>query len=259
MILEVKDLSFSYGRKETLKHINLRVESGETVVLLGKNGSGKSTLLKNILHLLTPSSGEVTVDGMNVGTMTIKDRSRLLSYIPQESRNIYSYSVLSYVLMGVTPTLSTLSSPKDKDEEAALRALDFFGIRNLKDRDITTLSGGERQLVTASRALVGGSRILLFDEPTSALDYGNSECLLNLIRKLSSDGYISIISMHSLSEALNTASRIVLMKDGVIIFSGSGEELIRADILSDYYNTQINVEYYKGQYIVLKGGHDVVE
>ena len=88
MILEVKDLSFSYGRKETLKHINLRVESGETVALLGKNGSGKSTLLKNILHLLTPSSGEVTVDGMNVGTMTIKERSRLLSYIPQESRNI---------------------------------------------------------------------------------------------------------------------------------------------------------------------------
>ncbi|MGN0906350.1 MAG: ABC transporter ATP-binding protein [Bullifex sp.] len=259
MILEVKDLSFSYGKKETLKNINLQVESGETVALLGKNGSGKSTLLKNILYLLTPSSGEITVDGKDVSSMSIKERSRLLSYIPQESRNIYSYSVLSYVLMGVTPTLSTLSSPKDKDEDAALKALDFFGIRDLKDRDITTLSGGERQLVTASRALVGGSRILLFDEPTSALDYGNSECLLNLIKKLSNNGYISIISMHSLTEALNTASRIVLMKDGMIIFGGSVEELIKTDILSDYYGTSITVEYYKGQYIVLKGERDVVE
>ncbi len=259
MILEVKDLSFSYGKKETLKNINLKVESGETVTLLGKNGSGKSTLLKNILYLLTPSSGEITVDGKQVSSMSIRERSRLLSYIPQESRNIYSYSVLSYVLMGVTPTLSTLSSPKEKDEEAALNALDFFGIRNLKDRDITTLSGGERQLVTASRALVGGSRILLFDEPTSALDYGNSECLLNLIKKLSGNGYISIISMHSLTEALNTASRIVLMKNGEIVFNGGIPSLIEADTLSDYYGIPINVEYYKGQYIVLKGGRDVVE
>ena len=217
MILEVKDLSFSYGRKETLKHINLRVESGETVALLGKNGSGKSTLLKNILHLLTPSSGEVTVDGMNVGTMTIKERSRLLSYIPQESRNIYSYSVLSYVLMGVTPTLSTLSSPKDKDEEAALRALDFFGIRNLKDRDITTLSGGERQLVTASRALVGGSRILLFDEPTSALDPELVGDVLEVMKRLATEGMTMIVVTHEMGFARDVADRVIFMDEGYVV------------------------------------------
>ena len=252
MILSIKNLSFSYKDTIVLDNVSFDAKDGEIIALLGKNGSGKTTLLKNILGFLTPSSGSVLVDNKDLFNLKIKDRSKLLSYIPQNSSNIWSYSVKSYVLMGVTPSLSTLSSPKERDEKKAIAALERFGLSNLKDRDITTLSGGERQLATAARALLQNSKIQLFDEPTSNLDLKNSEILINHIKNLSKEGYISIITMHDISEALNIASRILILDKGKVLFNDCVENLTSKD-LSEYYQTKMTIEKYKGQYIILKG------
>lgn len=252
MILNIKNLSFSYKDSLVLDNVSFEAKGGDIIALLGKNGSGKTTLLKNILGLLTPSSGSVLVDNKNILNISIKDRSKLLSYIPQNPSNIWSYSVKSYVLMGITPSLSTLSSPRERDDKKAIKALERFGISDLANRDITTLSGGERQLATAARALLQNSKIQLFDEPTSNLDLKNSEILTNHIKKLREEGYISIITMHDITEALNIASRILILDKGKVFFNDYVENLTSKD-LSEYYKSKMTIEKYKGQYIVLKG------
>ena len=252
MILNVKNLCFSYKDSLVLNNVSFDAKNGDIIALLGKNGSGKTTLLKNILGLLTPSSGSIFVDEKDLFNLSIKERSKLLSYIPQNPSNIWSYSVKSYVLMGITPSLSTLSAPKERDEAKAVAALECFGLSHLKNRDITTLSGGERQLATAARALLQNSKIQLFDEPTSNLDLKNSEILIDHIKKLSKEGYISIITMHDITEALNIASRILILDKGNVFFNDYVENLTSKDI-SDYYQSKLTIEKYKGQYIVLKG------
>lgn len=252
MKLDVNNITFYYSDNKILDNISFSCQSGETIALLGRNGSGKTTLLKNILGLLTPKSGEIFVDGKSLSKLSVKERSKILSYIPQNTSNIWSYSVKSYVLMGVTPSLSTLSSPKQRDNKKAEEALERFNIKHLADRDITTLSGGERQLATAARALLSESKILLFDEPTSALDIKNADTLITHIKNLSNDGYISIITMHDVTEALNTASRIIILDEGRVFFNGLSSE-VTSEILTEYYHCPMSVEKYKGQYIVLKG------
>ena len=153
--------------------------------------------------------------------------------------------------MGITPSLSTLSSPKEKDDAKAIDVLERFGISSLADRDITTLSGGERQLATAARALLQNSRIQLFDEPTSNLDLKNADILIRHIKALSKEGYISLITMHDITEALNIASRILILDRGKVFFNDSVDKL-SSEILSEYYQTMMNIERYKNQYIVLK-------
>ena len=253
MTLTIKDLSFSYKDNNVLNNISFNANDGEVIALLGKNGSGKTTLLKNILGLLTPSSGTILVDDKDLSKLSVRDRSKLLSYIPQSPSNIWSYSVKSYVLMGITPSLSTLSSPKEKDDAKAIDVLERFGISSLADRDITTLSGGERQLATAARALLQNSRIQLFDEPTSNLDLKNADILIRHIKSLSKEGYISLITMHDITEALNIASRILILDRGKVFFNDSVDKL-SSEILSEYYQTMMNIERYKNQYIVLKEG-----
>ena len=250
MILEISDLSFSYPKHPVLQNISLSAKDGEFISLLGNNGSGKTTLFKSILGLLKVKSGSVSIDGENLSTMSIKERAKKTAYIPQETKQVFAYSVLSQVLMGCTANISTLSSPGEKEVQTALDALKTLGIEHLKDRNINALSGGERQLVLCARALAGKAKCLLFDEPTASLDYGNQISVLSIIHKLTKSGYLAIVSTHNVEQALNFSTRIILLNNKQITFNGTPEQLVNSDILERFYMTPLSVIKIDGRYYI---------
>ncbi len=250
-MLKVANLTFSYPRKEVFHDISFEAVNGEFICLLGPNGAGKTTLFKTLLSLLEPDSGEITIDGVSISSMRERERARKVAYIPQEASKVFNHTVKAYVLMGLTPQLSTLSSPKEKDEKIAIEALSRLGIEELKDRGIQSLSGGERQLVLIARALATGAKILLFDEPTSNLDWGNQIKVLRTIKKLTEEGCTAIVSTHNLEQALNYSDRIILLEKGSIKAQGTPEELAKGTALENLYSTPLKVLPVAGQYVCI--------
>ena len=128
MRLEAKDLSFSYGRIKVLEDISFAAESGSFTALLGRNGSGKTTLIRLLLGFLSPESGSVEIDGMDISRMSTKERAMAIAYIPQQTESVYSYTVLDAVMMGLSPSLSIFQRPGRKEKEKAMEALSSLGI-----------------------------------------------------------------------------------------------------------------------------------
>lgn len=249
--LEIKNLSFSYARHKVLNDVSLKADGGEFISLLGKNGAGKTTLFKLLLSLIKKQEGTILIDGKNADLMTSRERAKYFSYIPQESRQNFAYTVLTSVLMGSSATLSPFRSPTRADEEKALLNLKRFDIDGLKNRNVCELSGGERQLVLSARALLQDARFLLFDEPTSNLDYGNQIKVLRNIKALTKEGYTAIVSTHNLEQSLNYSSRIILLDEGKICFDGDAESLSKSSILTNFYNVKLKLIKAEGVWVCL--------
>ena len=141
-------------------------------------------------------------------------------------------------------------------ERATLAALRRFSIEDLASRRVDSLSGGERQLVMCARALAQKAPILLFDEPTSSLDWGNQIRTLENIRRLTKEGYLAIVSTHNLEQALNYASRIVMLCDGKLVADASPQELAMQGSLSSFYGLDVSVERIRGHYVCIPQAED---
>ena len=229
MSIEVRNVSFAYLRGKTvLDNISFQIPDGEFVCLLGPNGVGKSTLFKCILRLLTSYSGEIFVDGTDSGSLSAKELSRRVAYIPQSAAAIFNYTVRDTVLMGTTAMTNGLRSPGKKEEAFVDQALKLLDIEYLKDRMFTRISGGERQLVLIARALAQQARILLMDEPTANLDYGNQLRVLEQIKTLSASGYTILESTHNPEQAFWYADRVLAVHGGKLIADGKPAEVMDA-------------------------------
>ena len=215
VLLEVKALKVSYDKNVVIENMNLTLREGEFVALLGLNGSGKTTLLKAICGLHEADSGSCIVDGMNGLRMNERNRSRLMSYVPQRNSVIYSISVLDVVLMGFNPRLTILNSPGRVEREMATKVLERLGISEMADDNFLNLSEGQKQLVILARAMVQDTPIMLFDEPDSALDFVNKHMVLDKIRNtIHDDGRCGLITLHDPNYALGYCDRIVLLSSG---------------------------------------------
>lgn len=239
-MLDVKNLSFSYGKKNVLNNINFSLEYGKLICLLGVNGAGKSTLFKCILQIFNNYSGNISVDSKDLNKMKHSEIAKLLSYIPQEHRGVFNYTVEQVILMSTT-TDSIFSKPGEDEILRVERVLDKIKIQNLRYRGYMELSGGERQLVLVARALAQDSKILIMDEPTSNLDFRNQIYLMSLLKKLASDGYTIFISMHNPDFALRYADEVVVLDNKRIKAKGRPMEVMTDELLSEIYQSQITV------------------
>lgn len=242
MNLTVEHLSFSYHRHAVLKDVSFSLEQGELLCVLGPNGVGKSTLFRCILGLQRGYTGRVLLQKEDTGHLPPKVLAKKIAYIPQYSTPAFQYSVFHTVLMGTTSQLTTLSSPGERQECAALDALERLGIAHLGDRNIGTLSGGERQLVLIARALAQNANLLVMDEPTASLDYGNAVRVLEMVRELTGQGYGVILSTHDPSHALRYANRALILNHGQVQSFGVPEVSVTAQTLSEAYGVPIQVE-----------------
>jgi iron complex transport system ATP-binding protein len=204
-------LAFRVGQRQVLFDISLMLRPGELVALLGVNGAGKTTLMRLLLGLLRPSAGEVLLDGANLARLPRRQVARRIAYVPQAHMPSFPFSVLEVVMMGRTPLAGVGSRLDVADADAALQALDRFGLRRLASRSYTDLSGGERQAVLIARAVAQGARALIMDEPAASLDLGQQARLMTLLVDLVRDGYAILMSTHQPDQALRWCNRAVLL------------------------------------------------
>ncbi len=238
-VLEVIDLEFGYPHHPVGHGLQLRLEAGQVVALLGPNGSGKTTLFRTILGTLRPLGGEVRADGVSIARWPRARLAQWLAYVPQAHAGFFPFTTLDVVLMGRTAHLRSFAVPSRRDRELALAALDQFGIAGLAPRVFTELSGGERQLVLVARALAQAPRVLVMDEPAASLDFGNQIRLLDAVAALGRQGIGILMSTHHPDHARRVADRVVLIKRGRHVGEGPPASLLTPGVLADLYDIDV--------------------
>lgn len=200
--IEIKNLSKFFGVTHVLKDINLTVEPGEFVALVGQSGCGKSTLLRLISHLETPTSGKIALDDAEV-----KKINPAVRYLFQEAR------LLPWKTVGENVALGS----KERSKEKAQTALQEVNLSDKAEEWPSVLSGGQKQRVSLARALIGEPKLLLLDEPLGALDALTRIQMQILIEKLwKEQGFTVVLVTHDVSEAVYLADRVVLIEEGKI-------------------------------------------
>jgi iron complex transport system ATP-binding protein len=241
MLLEARDISFSYDDHPVLNKVSVGLPRGGLVSLLGPNGCGKTTLLKVLLGIYPFLGGEVRLDNRPLHDLSRKALAREIAYVPQFHRAAFAYQVLDVVLMGRLPHKSFLAPFSRRDRELAQAALERLGIAHLRERTYTCISGGERQLVLIARALCQGAHTFILDEPVTGLDYGNQIRLLEQLSNLAAEGYTFVKSTHFPDHALWISSHVVMLKDGRVIAEGKPETVINKTNLFHLYGAEVDV------------------
>lgn len=193
-LIEIKNLSVNYGKINALRDLNFSVEKNDYIGIIGPNGGGKTTLIKTILGLIKPNSGEIKYCNKSLRKSNIR-----MGYVPQinDINRMFPISVKEVVLSGrLTKEIKPLFRYSDEDEEKVIDVLKIVGLYDLKDRLISELSGGEFQKLLIARALTTNPDILLLDEPTAMVDVMSQKQIFNLIKKLSNNMTIILITHH---------------------------------------------------------------
>ena len=244
-IINIEKLNYSYGRKEVLKELSLDIDENKLTGIIGPNGCGKSTLAKNIIKYMNGKFESFKIMDTDIRELTHKKIAQLISYIPQKSIIIPNISVFDYVLLGRFPLLkNSWDNYSEQDYEIVEKNINLLNIRELKDRNIETLSGGELQKALLARALAQEAKILLLDEPTSALDLNNAVEFMKILKNISIKKNISvIIIIHDLNLASLFCDSLIILKDGRFIEKGSPKEVINEANIKSVYNLDCKVFY----------------
>ncbi len=244
-IINIEKLNYSYGRKEVLKELSLDIDENKLTGIIGPNGCGKSTLAKNIIKYINGKFESFKIMDTDIRELTHKKIAQLISYIPQKSIIIPNISVFDYVLLGRFPLLkNSWDNYSEQDYEIVEKNINLLNIRELKDRNIETLSGGELQKALLARALAQEAKILLLDEPTSALDLNNAVEFMKILKNISMKKEISvIIIIHDLNLASLFCDSLIILKGGRFIEKGSPKEVINEENIKSVYNLDCKVCY----------------
>jgi polar amino acid transport system ATP-binding protein len=223
-MIEVKNLHKTFGELEVLKGIDLTVNEGEVLCLIGGSGSGKSTLLRCINYLDKKTKGEIWIDGEIVHT-----REGNINHIRQkvgmvfQRFNLFPHMTVIQNVMEGPVTIKKMS--KDKARKIALELITKVGIEDKIDEYPAMLSGGQQQRVAIARALAMDPKVILFDEPTSALDPELVGEVLKVMKDLAKDGMTMIVVTHEMGFAKEVADRVIFINEGVIAEEGPPEQI----------------------------------
>jgi iron complex transport system ATP-binding protein len=239
--LRFEGVAVRLGGADVLRGIDLDVAPGEVVGLLGRNGAGKTTLLRTATRVIAPDAGSVRVDGDPVTALSRRELARRVAVVPQETHVPFPFRVAEVVLMGRTPHLGAFAFESPADLERAQQALERMGVAHLADRSILEVSGGERQLVMVSRALVQDPRALIFDEPTAFLDLAHRVQVLGAVRELARDGRAALVVTHDLTLAARFCDRLALLADGRVLAAGPPAEVLDPQRLREAYGVEAQV------------------
>lgn len=259
-LINIENLHFSYGNREILKGINLKLKKNKITGILGPNGCGKSTLLKNILGYLKSSEGEIYYEKQNLAEIPQKEKARIISFVPQKSQLVSDMIVKDFVLLGRLPHLkNTWDGYSDSDFGIVNTYLKELELENFVERKATTLSGGEFQRVLLARALTQQTPVILLDEPTSALDLNHALDLMSKLREnMAKRDLTAIVVLHDLNLAGMFCDELVMLKEGKVYAQGTPKETLTKENLKKIYNLQCDIHYTEEDipYIIpkLKGG-----
>ena len=215
-LLRVKNLCAGYDGRDVLRGVSFAVNRGEVCALLGENGSGKTTLLRAACGLL-PYRGSCLLDGVEVRALSDRERARHVGWLSQRGGVPLSLSGLDVVLMGFNPLLGALEYPTKAQRQRAREVMQELGAAEFANRDFTTMSAGQKQLVLFARTLVRDAELMMLDEPDSALDLRRRRFLFDLLRRRAAEQNCGVLlCSHDVNAALRWADRLLLMRDGAL-------------------------------------------
>jgi iron complex transport system ATP-binding protein len=234
LALEARGLVVRLGGRAVLDGVDLAFAPGAVTAVLGPNGAGKSTLLSCLAGLRRPQSGEARLGGHSLGMLPDKERARLLGYLPQSPEIAWGVDVRTFAGLGRTARLGAFG-PSEADRIAVERALEVTQLAGLADRDVTTLSGGERARAHIARVLAGEPRWLIADEPLTGLDPSHQLDAADLMRGFARDGGGVVVTLHDLAFAARLADRVVVLASGRVLADGTPTEALAPEILARAY------------------------
>lgn len=223
-LLEIKNLSKSFGDLQVLKDINIQVEKGEVIVIIGPSGSGKSTMLRCCNLLEKPTGGQIIYKGEDITGLgkKVKNYRKSVGMVFQRFNLFVNKTVLDNVTIA---PIQLNKLPKAEAEAKALDLLDKVGLKSKAGVYPEILSGGQQQRVAIARALAMDPEALLFDEPTSALDPELVGDVLEVMKKLAKDGMTMLVVTHEMGFARDVADRVIFMADGYIVEEDIPDEI----------------------------------
>ena len=221
-IIRIEHLSKSFEDLQVLKDVNLTINRGEVVCIIGSSGSGKSTLLRCINLLETPSSGNIYINNKNITDNKV-DIDMLRTKMTMVFQQFNLFNNLTILDNCTLAQRKVLKRSKNEANEIALNNLKLVGMADRIDYKPSQISGGQKQRVAIARALSMNPDVILFDEPTSALDPEMVDEVLNVIKELAKSGMTMVIVTHEMNFAKEVANRIIFMDDGIVEDEGTPE------------------------------------
>lgn len=239
-MITLKDVRKDYSSDVAIGPVNLEIPTGGITALVGPNGAGKSTLLTMIGRLLAVDSGTVSIGGTDVTQAKNKDLAKVISILRQENHFVTRLTVRQLVGFGRFPYSGGRLT--EKDEEIISKYIDFLGLRDLEGRFLDQLSGGQRQRAYVAMVLCQETEHVLLDEPLNNLDIAHSVEMMQHLRSAATDlGRTIVIVLHDINFAARYADYICAAKDGAIAAFGTPQEIMRDDLLTEIFNTPVQV------------------
>lgn len=250
--MEVKHLSFAYGKHKVLKDISLKIQTGKITTIMGANGCGKSTLFSLMTKNLVPGKGKVLLYGKNIRNLHLAEFAKKIAIVHQYNSSADDITVERLISFGRTPYMKMLGGQTEEDIRLIEWAMEVTKLTEYRDREVSKLSGGQRQRVWIAMALTQNTKILFLDEPTTYLDIRYQLEILELIRKLNQEYGITIIMvLHDINQAIHFSDQVIGLKDGRVVVEGNPEEVVTTESLYELYGIQLGVTKINNQKFVL--------
>lgn len=250
--MEVKHLSFAYGKQPILKDISFRIQEGSITTLIGANGCGKSTLFHVMTKNLKPQQGEILLQGENIQKIPLKQFACKVAIVHQYNTAPHDLTVEKLVGYGRIAHSGYAKRNQAEDETYIDWALQVTETETFRKKNIAALSGGQRQRVWIAMALAQNTKILFLDEPTTYLDIRYQLDILRLIRKLNrAFGITVLMVLHEINQAIHYSDEIIAMKDGTILAKGNPAEIVTKDLMRAVYGVELEVKEIEGKRFVM--------
>jgi iron complex transport system ATP-binding protein len=227
-----------------LRELTFEIERGEFIGVVGPNGAGKTTLLRLLSGILTPTRGEIMLDGLSLRSISARERARRIAVVPQFEDVVFPFTVRSMVLLGRAPHLGGLGYERETDFAAADRAMRLADVTDIAERRVTDLSGGELHRVLIARALAQDTPLLLLDEPNAHLDIRHQVALFDLLLRLHADSRTIFCITHDLNLAAMYCSRILLLSEYTIVADGSPVDVLTPVMILRHFGIRVAVDLY---------------
>ena len=240
--MEVRNLSFAYGKNRVLKDISFRIKEGDITTIMGANGCGKTTLFSLMTRNLYPRRGDIFLKGKNIQNLGLKEFARRVSIVHQYNTSSDDITVERLVSFGRTPHMKMMRGRSEEDERLIRWAMEVTNVEKYRDREISRLSGGQRQRVWIAMALAQNTKILFLDEPTTYLDIRYQIEILELVKKLNREFGITIIMvLHDINQAIYFSDCVIGLKDGLVEMEGNPQEVITRESIRSLYGIELDV------------------
>ncbi|KEI07474.1 ABC transporter ATP-binding protein [Clostridium botulinum] len=241
-MLKISDFTIGYNEKVIVKDFNLHVKKGEMLTIIGPNGSGKSTVLKAVGRLLKPMNGVVYLDGKLLLEMSNKEISKEMACLSQHNSAPKDMTIRKIVSFGRNPHKNWFESLNKKDEDIITWAIEKTNLTHMENKNISDISGGERQRAWIAMALAQNPKVLLLDEPTTYLDINNQIEILELVKELNKKLNLTVVMvLHDLNQAAKYSTEVLVLKDGTIKAQGKPEKILDKELIRSVYNVDMDI------------------